>query len=51
MKVYDLFAHELSEDDVLIMGSDGLWDVTSNKKAAGIVHASLARLAKDNPVR
>lgn len=30
-----------TDRDVLIMGSDGLWDVTSNQRAASIVHSSL----------
>jgi protein phosphatase 1H len=39
--IYELQGRGLSEDDVLIMGTDGLWDVTTNKKAAEIVKASL----------
>lgn len=31
----------LTDRDVLIMASDGLWDVMSNDEAASIVQASL----------
>ncbi|XP_076363592.1 protein phosphatase 1H [Tachypleus tridentatus] len=41
VKVFDLASEELTDSDVLIMGTDGLWDITSNSKAAEIVMKSL----------
>uniref|UniRef100_T1J3P3 PPM-type phosphatase domain-containing protein n=1 Tax=Strigamia maritima TaxID=126957 RepID=T1J3P3_STRMM len=39
--IFDLSTTELTENDVLIMGTDGLWDVISNKQAADILNKSL----------
>ena len=39
--MFDLTKGEWSDEDVLIMGSDGLWDTISNEKAAEIVKDSL----------
>lgn len=36
-----------SESDVLIMGTDGLWDVTSNDKVAEIVTKSFRQFPPD----
>lgn len=41
IKIFDLGATELTDSDVLIMGTDGLWDITSNEKAASVVQKSL----------
>ncbi|XP_023211306.1 protein phosphatase 1H-like [Centruroides sculpturatus] len=41
IKIFDLGATELTDSDVLIMGTDGLWDITSNEKSAGVVQKSL----------
>ncbi|ELU08743.1 hypothetical protein CAPTEDRAFT_148108 [Capitella teleta] len=41
VNIYELQGRGLTENDVLIMGTDGLWDVTSNKRAADIVQSSL----------
>lgn len=32
--MYDLTAQNIKEDDVLIMATDGLWDVLSNEDVA-----------------
>ena len=37
----DLTKEQWSDEDVLILGSDGLWDVVSNDKAAEIVRNTL----------
>lgn len=47
IKRIDLSAMSLTEDDVLIIGTDGFWDVTSNKEAAKIVEKSFSDFASD----
>ena len=37
--------------DVLIMASDGLWDVLSNEEAVTIVESSLRSTEPDDPTR
>ena len=39
------------ENDVLIIGTDGLWDVTSNEKAGSIVKTCLDQFSPDDPNR
>ncbi|KAG1686079.1 Protein phosphatase 1J [Nymphon striatum] len=39
--VFDIMKNNVTHNDVLIMGTDGLWDITSNSKAAEIVKKSL----------
>ncbi|KAK3932594.1 Protein phosphatase 1H [Frankliniella fusca] len=41
IKIYNIEAHNINESDVLVMGTDGLWDVTSNERTAEIVQHSL----------
>lgn len=41
VRVLDLTKEQWSDEDVLILGSDGLWDVVSNDKAAEIVRNTL----------
>lgn len=41
----------IDQDDVLIMGSDGLWDVTSNQMAAEIVKKSFDHFSDDEESR
>ncbi|XP_007888473.1 protein phosphatase 1M [Callorhinchus milii] len=40
--VFDLTQHKFEPNDVLIMGTDGLWDILSNKEVADIVDSFLA---------
>ena len=41
----------LTDSDVLIMGTDGLWDVTPNSKAAEIVQKSLEHFPANDTQR
>lgn len=41
----------LTAEDVLIMGTDGLWDVTSNQEAANIVKSSFNRFPDNEESR
>ncbi|XP_023714753.1 protein phosphatase 1H isoform X2 [Cryptotermes secundus] len=41
VQILDIQEEEIKDSDVLIMGTDGLWDVTSNEKAVEIVQRSL----------
>ncbi|GIY15435.1 protein phosphatase 1H [Caerostris darwini] len=41
VKIFNLLEEELTDGDVLVMGTDGLWDVTTNEKSAEIVQKSL----------
>ncbi|KAE8752097.1 hypothetical protein FOCC_FOCC001259 [Frankliniella occidentalis] len=41
VKIYNIEAQKINESDVLVMGTDGLWDVTSNERTAEIVQHSL----------
>ncbi|KAG8231551.1 hypothetical protein J437_LFUL008095 [Ladona fulva] len=45
--VYDIENESLTDSDVLIMGTDGLWDVTFNEKAVEIVRKSLEHFPAD----
>lgn len=51
VKWLDLETANLSDSDVLIMGTDGLWDVTTNEKAAEIVQKSLDHFPANDPQR
>ncbi|XP_025106522.1 protein phosphatase 1H-like isoform X2 [Pomacea canaliculata] len=42
VQVFDLGEHQLTEDDVLVMGSDGLWDMTTSEKIGSLVKKTLA---------
>lgn len=41
MKVYNIETNHVTDTDVLVMGTDGLWDVTNNEKTAEIIQNSL----------
>lgn len=48
VKVYNLMQHEHGADDVLVMGTDGLWDVLSNQEVAEAVTSFLANCDPDD---
>lgn len=45
--VFDIEEEEITEWDCLIMGTDGLWDVTTNEHAIEIVHKNLSHFRED----
>lgn len=49
--IYDIENEELSPDDVLVMGTDGLWDITTNEKAAEIVQKALDHFCSSDDSR
>ncbi|XP_069094777.1 protein phosphatase 1H-like [Pleurodeles waltl] len=51
VRVYDLMQHEHCPDDVMVLGTDGLWDVTNNKEVADVVVNVLSNYEPDNPKR
>uniref|UniRef100_A0A4W4HTQ7 PPM-type phosphatase domain-containing protein n=1 Tax=Electrophorus electricus TaxID=8005 RepID=A0A4W4HTQ7_ELEEL len=51
VKVYDISEHKHGPDDVLVMGTDGLWDVTSDKEVADVVTNSLSTHEPNDPTR
>ena len=51
VRILDLTALDPGENDVLIIGTDGLWDVTSNEKAGSIVRTCLEQFSADDPNR
>ncbi|GLD63143.1 protein phosphatase 1H-like protein [Lates japonicus] len=48
VKVYNLTQYEHGADDVLVMGTDGLWDVLSNQEVAEAVTTFLANCDPDD---
>lgn len=52
VRVYDIVAQpDLTDGDVLVMATDGLWDVTSNERVAQIVAKSLTQFPADQKYR
>ncbi|XP_070967806.1 protein phosphatase 1H-like isoform X1 [Oncorhynchus clarkii lewisi] len=49
--VYDMSEYEHSPDDVLVMGTDGLWDVTTDREVADTVSGFLSCCEPTDPVR
>ncbi|XP_047102538.1 protein phosphatase 1H isoform X1 [Schistocerca piceifrons] len=47
IEVFDIEEEDITEWDVLIMGTDGLWDVTSNESAIEIVQKNLTHFRED----
>ncbi|XP_072511354.1 protein phosphatase 1H [Notamacropus eugenii] len=51
VRVYDLMQYEHGADDVLILATDGLWDVLVNKEVAEAVTQFLPNCDPDDPHR
>lgn len=51
VKVYNLTQYEHGADDVLVMGTDGLWDVLSNQEVAEVVTTFLSNCDPDDLYR
>ncbi|XP_071306157.1 protein phosphatase 1J isoform X2 [Agelaius tricolor] len=51
VRVYDLTQYEHCPDDVLVLGTDGLWDVTNDKEVAGVVMEVLTNYEPNDPCR
>ncbi|XP_009876945.1 PREDICTED: protein phosphatase 1J-like, partial [Apaloderma vittatum] len=49
VRVYDLTQYEHCPDDVLVLGTDGLWDVTNDKEVAGVVMEVLTSYEPNDP--
>ncbi|XP_074406329.1 protein phosphatase 1M [Zonotrichia albicollis] len=47
VNVFDFAVHDIKEDDVLIMATDGLWDVLCNDEVAHVVRSFLAENRTD----
>ncbi|XP_064161250.1 protein phosphatase 1H [Anguilla rostrata] len=51
VKVYDAADYKHGPDDVLVMGTDGLWDVTTDREVADAVMGFLAGCEPNDPMR
>ncbi|XP_077151032.1 protein phosphatase 1J [Ranitomeya variabilis] len=51
VKVYDLAGCDHNADDVMVMGTDGLWDVITDREVADIVQRVFAAHGTDQPNR
>ncbi|XP_020946418.1 protein phosphatase 1J isoform X4 [Sus scrofa] len=51
VRVYDLTQYEHCPDDVLVLGTDGLWDVTSDCEVAATVDKVLSAYEPNDPSR
>ncbi|KAF6121189.1 protein phosphatase, Mg2+/Mn2+ dependent 1H [Phyllostomus discolor] len=51
VRVYDLCRYEHGADDVLILATDGLWDVLSNEEVAEAITQFLPNCDPDDPHR
>uniref|UniRef100_A0A8C9UU61 PPM-type phosphatase domain-containing protein n=1 Tax=Spermophilus dauricus TaxID=99837 RepID=A0A8C9UU61_SPEDA len=49
VRVYDLSKYEHGADDVLILATDGLWDVLSNEEVAEAITQFLPNCDPDDP--
>ncbi|MPC39216.1 protein phosphatase 1H-like isoform X1 [Portunus trituberculatus] len=48
VRVFDVEAAELTDGDVLVLATDGLWDIISNERAVAMVGKSLSHFPPDH---
>ncbi|ROT61913.1 Protein phosphatase 1H [Penaeus vannamei] len=48
VRIFDLTTADLTDGDVLILATDGLWDITTNEKAVSIVTKSLSHFPAED---
>lgn len=46
--MFDIEAAELTDADVLVLATDGLWDIISNERAVSMVGKSLSHFPPDH---
>jgi len=51
VRIIDLRELNCSEDDAIVMGTDGLWDVTENNTAANIIFNTVDQYPTSDPLR
>lgn len=51
VRVFDVANEHVEDNDVLVMGTDGLWDVTSNETAAEVVESALKHFPVEDEQR
>ncbi|CAL8340560.1 unnamed protein product [Merluccius merluccius] len=51
VKVYDMSEYKHGPDDVMVMGTDGLWDVTTDQEVADAVSTFLSGCDPSDPMR
>lgn len=51
VRIYDVVNEDISDNDVLVMGTDGLWDITTNDRAAEIISKALDHFSKKSDSR
>ncbi|KAF7254679.1 Protein phosphatase 1J [Varanus komodoensis] len=51
VRIYDLTQFEHCPDDVLVLGTDGLWDVTTDQEVANVVFDVLMSYEPNDPCR
>ncbi|XP_029428511.1 protein phosphatase 1J [Rhinatrema bivittatum] len=51
VRVYDLAQSEHNTDDVMVLGTDGLWDVLDDKEVAEVVNTVLSGYKPNHPSR
>jgi protein phosphatase 1H len=51
VKIINIEEMTINEDDVIVMGTDGLWDVTANDTVATIVFSTVDQFPSGDPIR
>ncbi|CAL4067880.1 unnamed protein product, partial [Meganyctiphanes norvegica] len=50
-RIFEIEKADLSDDDVLVLATDGLWDIASNDKVVGLIEKSLNQYPVDDTHR